>query len=606
MNTTQGTDGERGSGYEATRRAFLAATGTVTLGGLAGCSALEDMVDSASEEAIENRTASPAGFYIGDTSGTETAYASGPVDVRFVPPSLRAEDRRIDIEGWSATTTTKAQDYNSSRSNKPRSIWVPDPNDGDSDADGIDDLVEVLDIERGLLIYADAAIATIERRSSDDATRMLGSFIDGTTRVRETLEDCPSDVCGSVQEHASARKRLAEEASEAVEAGEWDRARRSMQEARRIVQGDIEDISDDLDSDGDGISDGTEELYDYLGGEPTIGEHFVVTLPDAQVRGGGLELVDELTPQRVLEYFLGERDAEGCAQTDRAAVVHRDLACRNLLEPTLELQDGFDLSRPNDIDKNDIRRGVTAFGTSGGVVVTGATPEADRTVPMARVSGQSSGGDECCFDYNNSWGEETDSGEATVSAVFVVPVTATPPDSPRPMPALFHVRRIRHDDQLLFVGGWQIDDGALYENSATLLTAAGPNHVAPVTHSVDEDGGVEIEYQDGDDIILRKRPGRTKYGNITLSKAYDPEDDYLPAGAYSVCRDGGEVWCWGVQSREALAKHDTGGCPGTDSDAPAWTVSSTLDAPIVHLVGAAEASNDAKFKAGAELSKAVN
>lgn len=29
-----------------------------------------------------------------------------------------------------------------------------------------------------------------------------------------------------------------------------------------------------------------------------------------------------------------------------------------------------------------------------------------------------------------------------------------------------------------------------------------------------------IEYQDGDDIILRKRPGRTKYSNIVLKRGY--------------------------------------------------------------------------------------
>ena len=29
-----------------------------------------------------------------------------------------------------------------------------------------------------------------------------------------------------------------------------------------------------------------------------------------------------------------------------------------------------------------------------------------------------------------------------------------------------------------------------------------------------------IEYQDGDDIYLRKRPGRTKYSNIVLKKGY--------------------------------------------------------------------------------------
>ncbi len=29
-----------------------------------------------------------------------------------------------------------------------------------------------------------------------------------------------------------------------------------------------------------------------------------------------------------------------------------------------------------------------------------------------------------------------------------------------------------------------------------------------------------IEYQNGDDIVLRKRPGRTKYSNITLKRGY--------------------------------------------------------------------------------------
>lgn len=29
-----------------------------------------------------------------------------------------------------------------------------------------------------------------------------------------------------------------------------------------------------------------------------------------------------------------------------------------------------------------------------------------------------------------------------------------------------------------------------------------------------------IEFQDGDDLVLRKRPGRAKYGDITLKKGY--------------------------------------------------------------------------------------
>jgi phage tail-like protein len=34
-----------------------------------------------------------------------------------------------------------------------------------------------------------------------------------------------------------------------------------------------------------------------------------------------------------------------------------------------------------------------------------------------------------------------------------------------------------------------------------------------------------VEYQDGDDIILRKRPGRTKYSNLVLKRGYINTDE---------------------------------------------------------------------------------
>jgi phage tail-like protein len=34
-----------------------------------------------------------------------------------------------------------------------------------------------------------------------------------------------------------------------------------------------------------------------------------------------------------------------------------------------------------------------------------------------------------------------------------------------------------------------------------------------------------VEYQDGDDLILRKRPGRTKYSNVTLKRGYVNTDE---------------------------------------------------------------------------------
>ncbi|MFC6721603.1 hypothetical protein ACFQHN_29475 [Natrialbaceae archaeon GCM10025896] len=521
-----------------------------------------------------------------------------------MPPTLQADSQRIEIDGWSTTTTTKAQDYNSSRSNKPSSIWWPDPDDTDSDDDGIPTLVTVLDIERSLLVYADAAIEAVDERSSTDTKTSLDAFINATTEVRAELEGCATQTCRTVYEHADGRKGLAHDASDAVDAGEWDRARRSIQQARRIVQGDVERIHADLDSDGDGLPDIMAPLYDYLDREPTIGEHFVVSLPDARVRGSGPAIADELTPKRVLEYVTGEQNTESCAESDRVVAVHRDLACRDLLTSTLELGGDYDLGQLRDIDKKDIRRGVAAFGTSGGVVVTGASPAAEVAEPMARVTSQCCETDTCCFDFS-TWGEEIDSGEAAVTALFVVPVVATPPDCPSPMPALLFVRRIRHDNQLLYVGGWHIDDGALYENAATLLVADGPNVVAGVTRSDIEDGGIDLEKM-ARDRVVRKKPGRTKYSNITLQSQYDPDAEYLPAGAHQVCRDDGDLYCWGVQSREAVAKYDTGDCDDLDPDVRPSAVIMALDTPVLHLVGAADTSNDVKFKAGAELSKSVN
>jgi len=34
-----------------------------------------------------------------------------------------------------------------------------------------------------------------------------------------------------------------------------------------------------------------------------------------------------------------------------------------------------------------------------------------------------------------------------------------------------------------------------------------------------------VEFQDGDDLFLRKRPGRAKFGDVTLSKGYIVTDD---------------------------------------------------------------------------------
>lgn len=52
-----------------------------------------------------------------------------------------------------------------------------------------------------------------------------------------------------------------------------------------------------------------------------------------------------------------------------------------------------------------------------------------------------------------------------------------------------------------------------------------------------------IEYQDGDDLLLRKRPGRTKYSNITLKRGYVNSD---------------ELWQWRKRVMEGKVERKSG------------------------------------------------
>jgi hypothetical protein len=229
-----------------------------------------------------------------------------------------------------------------------------------------------------------------------------------------------------------------------------------------------------------------------------------------------------------------------------------------------------------------------------GVVVTGSVPGLEGSAPMVFVAGN----DVTVPEDLESWGEERETGAARVTPTLVCPATALPPDCPAPLPALFYLQRVRHDDQYVYTGGWLIDDGALYADSASLLVGEGAGAVAGVTTDDIETGGVDVERLAG-----RKRPGRAKYGDITLKKGYRRDDGHMPTGAAAVCPAEG-LGYWAVQSREAYA--EGGDCDDDDCDVRPTALAAALDAPLLHLVEASEASNDVKFKAGAELSKAVN
>lgn len=54
-----------------------------------------------------------------------------------------------------------------------------------------------------------------------------------------------------------------------------------------------------------------------------------------------------------------------------------------------------------------------------------------------------------------------------------------------------------------------------------------------------------IEYQDGDDLTLRKRPGRTKYSNVTLKRGYMDEGQ-------------DELWIWRKKVIEGKVERKSG------------------------------------------------
>ncbi|WP_207592593.1 hypothetical protein [Halomontanus rarus] len=607
-----------------TRRQLLATSGVLAAGGLSGCLGRV-------ASATTNTGASPAAYYDGDPTRASAAgvrvYGASETDVRYVPATIRGGSGRlsseVDLEGWSTTSATKAQDYNSSRSNKPRTIWWDGvgESDGDDDDDGNHDAhATALEIERELLGHVDSGLDAVSRRSKEDSETALEGFITATTRdLRPELDRCTSDVCATVREHSDGRVKRIRAAMDAVDTDEWDEADGLLEEVRDIVVGDIArleearanynnsrsnratirtpDWIDDADDDGDGVPDEVEALYDYLDDEPTIGERFTVCLPDARLPGDRGALVDELTPRRLLDYFTGERNSERCeeGERDRAAGVHRDIACRDLLSAHLD----------EEAYKGD--RGVAAFTTRGGVCVVGVPPDADGAEEMLAVTEDKTTpklyqGLAYSPDSLDEWGEETVEDGVSVTPTLVCPALATPADCPCPMPALFYVQRCKHDDQYLYTGGWLIDDGALYENTATLLVSEGPTEVVAVSPTdIDGDGY-------GDLVDRRLSRGRSRYGAAVFSGGLALEAGYLPEafrieheGERLVTRDGDIILRKkpGRRSSEEQVGSDDG------DDETLQTVVSALDAPVVHLTGS-NLSNDVKFKAGAELSKAVN
>ena len=364
----------------------------------------------------------------------------------------------------------------------------------------------------------------------------------------------------------------------------------------------------DDDADDDGLGDGSEDadeelepLYEYLGGEAMVAERFTVCLPDAELPGGNGSIREAVTPERLVAYLTAgdggallskadskrSRDAGGggdCDDTDPAglpgAVCGTSPHFVADVTGPVATGGGLEVVRTEDGSVFLLSSNRTAAGTE-------MEPEMLMTLTADPIAAgpDGDGSDTSCSADDDPcgpgvWARTTESGSST--GVSAYQVLVQPPGCPRPFPALLYVQRCESDDQLVYAGGWVIDDATLYENSATAVSIAGPTEVVGVRLS-DLGASFEDVAGGGDPprrIVARRRRGaRLDSGTIEESV----KSGVLSSGAAE-----------GIRKRPGNGEYEIG------------LTHVAADAPVLHLTGASRASQDVKFKTGAELSKAVN
>ena len=450
------------------RRHLLAVGGVVAIGSLAGCL---NRVASA----VTNTGASPAAVFAGTQGASLGEFVVGEPHVSRLTPTLAG---RFELEGWVTSSPVMAQDYNSSRSNRPRT------------------------------------------RSVDE------------------------------------------------------------------------------DSDGDGVSDADEEdeLVAYLGGKPIVGERFTVCLPDAEVPGGNGSIREEVTPERLIAYLTGDSSVAGLSKADSKSLAGEGGGDCD------DSDEGIFPSAVCGTTPHFVAEVSEPTATGSGLEVVRAE---DGTVFVLSGSAGSSEDERVCESGGEGrvgmltmrecglagWPEATESGSSTSALVYQVMVQ--PPRCPESFPALFYVQRCGSNDQLVYTGGWVIDDAALYEDSVTVLSMAGSTEVVGVEHG-----------------------GETLYGELEATVERAELSERAQRGARFDAGTLGELVERGVLSKEThdilavIASRGGESRSNGDDDERGedyrFGTHVAVDAPVLHLVGASRASQDVKFKAGAELSKAVN
>jgi hypothetical protein len=353
-------------------------------------------------------------------------------------------------------------------------------------------------------------------------------------------------------------------------------------------------------------ADEDNELIAYLSGEAMVAERFTVCLPDAEVPGGNGSIEEAVTPERLLSYLTGETTGEGRVYSwgtpkagpgDSEGSGDCDDDGPRIYPAVCGTTPHFVADVTGPVSTGG---GIDALRASDGTLLVSNAPAAERgaSVLVCPAEGEP-------FEPANlrSWGARADdvpvivTQQGRLNGLTIAQVTVQPPGCPHPFPALFYVSRGESNGQLIYSGGWVIDDASLYEDSATVLT------VGAVTPVFDIDLG-DLD-SDGDgfgDVVeraARRSRARLRYNARGAQPDTGPLDELVETGVLSPAVAEGVDSV--IRKRPGGRSADGGGGGGRIA-----VTHLAVDAPVLHLTSADEASNEVKFKAGAELSGQVN
>ncbi|THE65540.1 hypothetical protein D8Y22_06910 [Salinadaptatus halalkaliphilus] len=373
---------------------------------------------------------------------------------------------------------------------------------------------------------------------------------------------------------------------------------------RRSAVGIVPDEinGDDPDEDDDGFDELREALYAYLEIESVAGESVAVSLPDADIPRGPA-IADEITPERIFQYMTSD---QLCVEREGRVYCWGNNSFKSVRDGDIDVMawswgaNRAELLVPERSDRSIVAR---TRGSSVVVTVQNDPPEAGRESGSGMVS---NGGFTPDYEWEDStasdgWGEESESGGVTATPVIVAPALALPEGAPMPIPAVAYVRRCKHEGEYIYTGGWVIDDGALYEDSCTLLTLQGPNEVVSFTPE-------DVASTDGQQALLQRirRDTRHRRRGASLHRG-NIDEDLLGALPEEFHSDQGRRELFSLVE-ETLQQKNRGRNPQTGKeimiplrDGPASDdhdvmsgVTVALDCPLVHLV---DADDDQKAEA---------